>query len=133
MAYPTISSPASAWANRGVSKIRMGRALQSDFTVTSDTVRYWRIEQTDIPPGESYAVTAPIPVRIVREGELDFIGSFEEAYISISGESFHDAFLALVLEVLDTFDYLLSHRSDLGPWPEQQLAILERHLVKTNG
>ena len=97
MAYPTISSPASAWFNRGVSKLRMGRALQSDFAVTSDTVRYWRIEQTDIPPKEPYAVTMPIPVRVVREGELDFIASFEEASISIGGEGFHDAFQALVL------------------------------------
>jgi hypothetical protein len=111
----------------------MGRALQSDFAVTSDTVRYWRIEQTDIPPKEPYAVTMPIPVRVVREGELDFIASFEEASISIGGEGFHDAFQALVLEVLDTFDYLLSHCSDLGPWPEQQLAILKRHLAKANG
>ncbi len=133
MAYPTISSPASAWFNRGVPKLRMGRALQSDFAVTSDTVRYWRIEQTDIPPKEPYAVTMPIPVRVVREGELDFIASFEEASISIGGEGFHDAFQALVLEVLDTFDYLLSHCSDLGPWPEQQLAILKRHLAKANG
>ncbi len=78
-------------------------------------------------------MTVPIPVRIVREGELDFIASFEEADISISGESFRDAFQALALEVLDTFDYLLSHCSDLGPWPEQQLAILKRHLAKPNG
>jgi hypothetical protein len=133
MAYPTISSPASAWVNRGVSTIRMGKALQSDFAVTSDAVRHWRIEQTDIPPGEPYAVTVPIPVRIVREGELDFIASFEEASISISGESFRDAFQALVLDVLDTFDYLLSHCSDLGPWPEEQLAILKRHLAKADG
>lgn len=133
MAYSTITSPASTWFNRGVSKLRMGKALQSEFAITSDTVRYWRIEQTDIPPGEPYAVTVPIPVRIVREGELDFIANFEEADISISGESFHDAFQALVLEVLDTFDYLLSHCSDLGPWPEQQLAILKGHLAKANG
>ncbi len=59
--------------------------------------------------------------------------SFEEASISIGGDGFHDAFQALVLEVLDTFDYLLSHCSDLGPWPEQQLAILKRHLAKANG
>jgi hypothetical protein len=133
MAYSTISSPASAWLNRGVSKLRMGRALQSDFAVTSDSVRDWRIEQTDIPPEEPYAVTVPIPVRIVREGELDFIASLEEADISISGESFRDAFQALVLEVLDTFDYLLCHCSDLGPWPEEQLAILKRHLAQANG
>lgn len=133
MAYSTISSPASAWFNRGVSKLRMGRALQSDFAGICDTIRYWRIEQTDIPPGEPYAVTVPIPVRMVREGELDFTASFEEADISISGESLRDAFQALVLEVLDTFDYLLSHCSDLGPWPEEQLAILKSHLAKANG
>ncbi len=95
-------------------------------------VRYETIEQSDLPVGERYQIRAPIPVRVTREEPLDFTATFDEAGISIGGESFRDAFEALVNEILDTFDYLTEHQAELGAEPQRQLTVLRTYLGKTN-
>lgn len=93
--------------------------------------REWTIQQSDLPDGEPYEVTKEIPVRIIKAGDLEYVATFEDANISIGGISKHDAFQALVYDVLDTFDYLNAHQPELGPAPRRQLAVMSRHLVKT--
>ena len=68
----------------------------------------------------------------MHEEPLDFTATFDEAGISIGGESFRDAFEALVSEILDTFDYFTKHEAELGPEPQRQLAILRRYIGSTN-
>ncbi|MBF6571247.1 MAG: hypothetical protein IVW54_20480 [Candidatus Binataceae bacterium] len=93
----------------------------------------WKIEQEDLPEGEPYAIIRDIPVKITRDGVLDFTATFEDANISIGGIHQRDAFQALVYEILDLFDYLAANSNTLGPEPQRQLAVLSEHIVKING
>jgi len=93
----------------------------------------WRVQQGDLPDGEPYTVVKDIPVKVIQDGSLDFIATFEDANISIGGINKRDAFQALVYEILDLFDYLTANHDTLGPEPQRQLAVLSGHLVKVNG
>ena len=95
-------------------------------------VREATIEQSDLPAGEPYLLKKPIPVRMMRGSELDFTANFDDAGVSIGGESCHDAFEALVNEILDAFDYLAEHQAELGQEPQRQLTVLRTYLGKTN-
>lgn len=77
-----------------------------------------------------YRILQPIPLEIKRVGIGDFEASFREANIAMSGSDSHDAFQALVAEILDTFDLLLSEPS-LGPDAAEQLQILRTYIGKT--
>ncbi|MYA80134.1 MAG: hypothetical protein F4X39_06350, partial [Acidobacteriia bacterium] len=61
-----------------------------------------------------YQILQPIPVVIQEVAPEDFLASFHEANIAISGSDNDDAYQALVAEILDTFDVLIEERS-LGP------------------
>lgn len=93
----------------------------------------WKISQNDLPEGEPYTVIEDIPVKIRKDGDLDFIATLEAAEISIGGVNPRDAFQALVYEILDAFDYFTAHQTTLGPEPRRQLSALNRHLVKVHG
>ncbi len=95
-------------------------------------VRQATIKQSDLPPGEPHVIRTPIPVRVAREDDIGFTATFDEARISIGGESFDDALEALVNEILDVFDYLTEHQAELGAEPQRQLAVLSKYLGKTN-
>ena len=77
-----------------------------------------------------YRILRPIPLEIKRDGGGNFEASFREANIAMSGSDSHDAFQALVAEILDTFDLLLSEPS-LGPDAAEQLQILRKYIGKT--
>jgi hypothetical protein len=93
--------------------------------------RHTAIEQSDLPLGEPYTVLRPIPVKVVRENETEFLADFSEANLAIGGCNFHDAVQALILEILETLDYLSAHASELGPSPQEQLRVLRSYIVKT--
>ena len=76
-----------------------------------------------------YRVLQPIPVEIKRVGIGDFEASFREANIAMSGSDHDDAFQALVAEILDTFDVLLSEQN-LGPDAAEQRRILYTYIVR---
>jgi len=103
---------------------------EAELSFRQSRIKDWEIEQGDIPPEEPYRIETPIPVKVTRHNELDFTASFDDAGIAIGGESFHDAFQALVFELLDAFDYLLASSSCLGPEPRKQLEVLSKHIVK---
>jgi hypothetical protein len=79
---------------------------------------------------EGYQVLNPIPYTIERVGDVDFVASIEDANITIGGTSWHDAYQALVADLLDTFDALGAEQG-LGPEATTQLATLNTYLVKT--
>ena len=85
-----------------------------------------------MPPGKPYVIKTPIPIRLIRESPLDFTATFDEAGISIGGESLDDAVEALVNEILDVFDYFTEHQAELGPEPQRQLTVLRKYIGSTN-
>ena len=76
-----------------------------------------------------YHVLQPIPVEIRRVGIGDFEASFREANIAISGSDQDDAYQALVAEILETFDVLLTEQN-LGPDATEQCRILLTYIVR---
>ena len=76
-----------------------------------------------------YDVLRRIPVEIRRVGIGDFEASFREANIAISGSDQNDAYQALVAEILDTFDVLLSEQN-LGPDAAEQRRLLNAYIVR---
>ena len=77
-----------------------------------------------------YRVLQTIPVEIRRVGIGDFEASFREANIAISGSDQDDAYQALVAEILETFDVLLTEQN-LGPDATEQRQILRTYIVRT--
>ena len=76
-----------------------------------------------------YRILQPIPVEIRRVGIGDFEASFRDANIAISGSDDNDAYQALVAEILETFDVLLSEQN-LGPDAADQRRILHTYIVR---
>lgn len=97
--------------------------------LSNDPVRHWEIEQENIPKDEPYKILKPIPVTVTEHNDLEFVASLDAANIAMGGTTFHDAFQALVFEILDVFDHLSANADRLGPQPEKQLKLLRTHLV----
>ena len=76
-----------------------------------------------------YRVLQTIPVEIRRVGIGDFEAAFREANIAISGRDQDDAYQALVAEILETFDVLLTEQN-LGPDATEQRQILRTYIVR---
>ena len=77
-----------------------------------------------------YQILQPIPVVIQEVAPEDFLASFHEANIAISGSDNDDAYQALVAEILDTFDVLIEERS-LGPDAAEKLQTLSTYIART--
>lgn len=91
-----------------------------------------RIEHTWIDDlGEAgYRILQPIPVEIRRVGIGDFEASFRKANIAMSGSDSNDALQALVAEILETFDVILTEQN-LGPDAAEQRRILRTYIVRS--
>lgn len=90
-----------------------------------------RIRRTSIQDlGEAgYRILKPIPVEIKTVEVGDVEASFREANIAMSGTDSNDALQALVADILDTFDALISEH-DLGPDAAKQLRLLRTYIVR---
>lgn len=77
-----------------------------------------------------YQILQPIPVEIQEVDTEDFLASFREANIAISGSDNDDAYQALVAEILDTFDVLIEERN-LGPDAAEKLRTHSTYIVRT--
>jgi len=108
--------------------------IDSTRTVESagTSVQQVTINPSDLPPAEPHVIKIPIPIRLTREGTLDFTATFDEAGISIGGETSDDAVEGLVNEILDVFDYFTEHQAELGPEPQRQLTVLRKYIGSTN-
>jgi hypothetical protein len=120
-----------SYAECGRTFIETAGATQTAYEEDGNE-RDWEIEQQDIPSDEPYRVLRPIPVKIKKSGELDFVASFDAANLAMGGENFRDAFHHLIFELLDSFDYLSANVSALGSGPRDQFRVLSQHLVKTD-
>ena len=79
-------------------------------------------------PDTDYTLLQPIPVRLERGEEGEWIACFDEANISMSGTEPEEARQALADDILDAFALFLTEEETLGPEPAQQLAVLRRYL-----
>lgn len=79
-------------------------------------------------PGEPFNLLKPIPVKIERVDKNDFLVSFEEANITMPGESDQEAFQNLIGHTLDVFEALSNEETSLGPEPARQLKVLRKYL-----
>ncbi len=91
-----------------------------------------RIRRTSIHDlGEAgYRILKPIPVEIKTVEVGDVEASFREANIAMSGTDTNDALQALVADILDTFDVLISEHN-LGPDAAEQRRLLHTYIAKT--
>lgn len=94
---------------------------------THQEIRAYR-EHINSLPGEPFNLLKPIPVKIERMDENDFLASFEEANITMPGESDLEAFQNLLGHTLDVFEALSNEETSLGPEPARQLKVLRKYL-----
>lgn len=83
----------------------------------------------DSLPG--YKVLQSIRITYDQVSDTEVIASFEPANIAISGLTRHDAYQALVEEILIAFEDWSANEAGLGPGPKRQLAVLRTYLGKT--
>lgn len=142
-----LVGPTSDRACGGWSALDTGTPSRaSEFEVERCTTDYlplsvFRSARADeIPPrtenlriddlGEAgYRVLQPIPVEIRRVRIGDFEASFRAANIAMSGSDRSDAFQALIAEILETFDVLLSEQN-LGPDAAEQRRLLHTYIAR---
>ena len=79
-------------------------------------------------PDAGYTLLQPIPVRLERGEEGEWIACFEEANISMSGTEPEEARQALADDIVDTFALFLTEEETLGPEPTRQLAVLKQYI-----
>jgi len=80
---------------------------------------------------DGYNVRQPIPYEIEQVGEGDYLASFDEANIAIGGLDDQDAYQALIIEILNTFDTLTEEESHLSSAAARQLEILRTYIERT--
>jgi hypothetical protein len=80
-------------------------------------------------PDEPYRLLKPIVVQVKRLGDDDFLASFNDANMEISGDSAQEAFQNLAAHILDVLEVLEKGESALGPEPARQLAVLRDHIA----
>ena len=79
---------------------------------------------------DGYTLLQPIPYRIERIADGDFLASFVEGNIAIGGLDPQDAYQGLVAEILDTFD-TLENEDALSPASAAQLQVLRTYFVRS--
>ena len=95
---------------------------RDEYPVAYDTI-------TDL--GEAgYKVLKTIIVEIREIGPGDYEAAFKEGNIAICGISSRDAYQALVVTILDTFD-VLTAEPRLSPQSAEQIRVLRTYIGKT--
>ena len=90
-----------------------------------------RLSSIIVAPYESgtYKVIKPFSVSIECLDDNEFLGTFEEAEISFSGDTFTETIDAIKYEVVEIYKLFKSAKK-LGPRPQRQLAVLENYVVE---
>ena len=106
-----------------------------DYSPTIYLLYHQNISWIDVKslPGEPYTVLQPIRIKIERMGENDFLASFEEANLAMSGETKEEALQNIIAEILDTFEMFSDEASRLGPEPSRQLRVMQKYLKPCHG
>ena len=103
--------------------------LLTSASTDQDTPRTEHVWIDNLGEG-GYQILQPIPVEIQEVAPEDFLASFREANITISGSDSDDVYRALVAEILDTFDVLIEERN-LGPDAAEKLRTLSTYIART--
>lgn len=109
-----------------------GEILQSAFSDPHETIQHWTIKQSDLPREEPYKLAASISVLMTQDSETEFTAEIKAANLAATGFTRNEAFNYLICELLDAFDYLSAHESELGLGPAAQFAFLRAYLGKTD-
>lgn len=78
-------------------------------------------------PSAKVLMTKPIPVLVEKSEHNDFIATFAEAGLSMSGDTPQEAMTLLAAYITSVFARYKKETS-LGPWAVKQLAALEKYL-----
>ena len=113
---PSVASSEDLFISRLVSL--------SDIQETKSGVTRTTIENLS---SFGYQVRDPIPVEIEYCAEDEFIASWPEGGIAITSDSATDALQTLKVEIVEVYQIFKNERL-LGPEPQRQLSLLEKHL-----
>ncbi len=110
-----------------------GETLKTAVVITSsveDTIAIYPIDsRITTLPSEPYKLLKPIPVTIAWVADHEFLASFQEANIAMTGDNPQDAFQNLLAEILDTYEDYTDDGVLLGPEPQRQLEVLKTYLA----
>lgn len=76
---------------------------------------------------KKYKLKKPITITIDILAEDEYLASFEDAGIAFSATTATEAIQELELEIIAVYKLYKSEKK-LGPWPKQQLAVLEDYI-----
>ena len=79
-------------------------------------------------PDSRCLLLKPIPVHLEQDEDGEWVASFKEANISMSGSSANDAQEALAEDIVAAFVLYLEEEDNLGPGPQRQLAALRKYI-----
>jgi hypothetical protein len=82
----------------------------------------------DTLPDSPYTLRLPIPVRLERQEDQEWVASFEEAHISMSGSDPEEAMLLLAVDIESAFALFLTEEEALIPRLTQDFAVLRRYI-----
>jgi hypothetical protein len=98
--------------------LRMGKVLLDDMVTVIGEF-----------PKEPYEITTPILAVLTSVGN-QFLASFIEANIAMTGSTPSEAVGNLAADILDTYELYSAEEDSLGPEPKRQLAVLRRYIAK---
>ena len=108
-------------------KTILARRMLNSWTGSLELLRSYVDWITDLP-SEKFSLTEDIPVMYERGEGGEWVASFQEANIHVSGENQTDAFETLRNYINKTFDILLREEKNLAPVAEKQLSVLKSYI-----
>ena len=86
--------------------------------------------QIDTLTDSPYSLRQPIPVRLEKQEDGEWIASFEEANISMSGSDSEEAIELLAENIESAFALFLAEEKKLSPRLAQNFAVLRQYIIK---
>jgi hypothetical protein len=79
---------------------------------------------------EPYTIGKPIPVMFHKADPSGYLAVWEEANVSMVGETWLGAFMSLKAEILNTLEDYEANEGQLGPEPKRQLRVLRSFVIR---
>jgi hypothetical protein len=105
---------------------RVAWAMLSPFR-ESLTLLTFNLEISTLPD-DRIDLVRPIVVEVRQDENEDWVVSFDEANVSMSGEGPVDAYQAFSEYLVELFLLLTEKERVLGPGPQEQLAVLREYM-----
>ena len=84
----------------------------------------------DTLPNPAYTLLRPIPIRLSCDEDGEWVASFQEAHISMSGSDPDEAKELLAEDIVSAFALFLAEEKRLSPRLTQDLTILRQYMEK---